>query len=387
MQRFTRPHNQRWVLRSCMSSSAPALNSCTRYVDIQAPHRRLFHNVSSADQCARLCREDASCAVFLHNRYGRCHLRDVPWLRTPILAEQTEQHRTISCIVPARVPKRDALHLQDHHVRAALTLRAAFKQQRAALTLRRPPAVLRASEPAEPPPILFCWMLVRIDRESERSLLRSHLLNSLDSLGACDAHLILSNRSATLHGGRIRVVRGVSGPLEIPSSSGRWGTAVCPSCVAHFQQCWRVVARDERAKRASWVIKVDPDSVFFASRLRRLLLPLESFRRHADGETGDGETGELFTAAITGGEEQGSSGSSGGEQSSSGSDSSGSASGGLYLHNAIVNWGRNGSPMTVFWGPLHVCVLGIPTRRSVRQSLHPAHREGLQRESHVRLSS
>lgn len=287
--------------------------NCTRNVDIRAAQLRFFKNVSTTGQCAHLCRKDAKCAIFVRNRYRQCYLREAPWLRTPVVAERTDHHGTISCIIPARIQERDVLHLQRHQVRAALMLR------------RQPAEELRASKWQPGPPTFFCWMLVRIDRPSERDLLCLHLLRWRDSIAACDAHLVLSNRSATLGGGRIDVVRGVHGPLEIPSAGGRWGTAVCPSCVRHFQQCWRVVARDERALRSSWVVKVDPDSVFFASRLRQLVLPLEGMRRRADGEN---------------------------DRRGGGSETMGS--GGLYLHNAIAPWGRNGSPMTVFWGPLHV---------------------------------
>jgi hypothetical protein len=275
--------------------------NCTEDVDIRAPQLRFFSDINTTTRCAQLCREDARCAIFLHNRYRRCYLRQPFWERTPVVADDTK-HRTISCVMPARMPLHGVQQLQLHHMHAAVTVSRHRRATRAALP---------------PPPTLFCWMLVQLSSAHERGLLNLHLLQWRNSIASCDGNLVLSNRSATLADGRIHVVHAVRGPLVLPSASGRWGTRVCPSCVRHFQQCWRFVARDVRALRASWIIKVDPDSVFFASRLRHLLQPLEEMRRRADGVGMNGSSG-------------------------------------LYLHNAITNWGRNGSPMTVFWGPLHV---------------------------------
>lgn len=82
----------------------------------------MWEDVRTVAECAQLCRDDATCATFLHNRYGRCHLRRAPSLwHTPVVPN-FEEHSTISCVLLNRVSARDATHLQQHHVHAAQSL-------------------------------------------------------------------------------------------------------------------------------------------------------------------------------------------------------------------------------------------------------------------------
>ena len=257
---------------------------CVADVDVRSPQIKL-HQGYSEQQCRERCNKHVECAVFVHNWLSECHLRSKPWSNAPVLPDL--RHGTVSCISQSRIAPTDFEHLQNN-LEVAL-------------------ASLQARDLHEAPPVLFCWMLVRLESRSERDLARLHMSQRSRSLAACQHSLLLSNRSELLADGVV-VRHAVHGSLTA-RAGGSWSSSLNTHI---FMQSWRAVAADMRSKSADWVVKVDPDTVFFAAQLQYLLAPLSANRR-------------LWEAR-----------------------------GGTYLHNAIAPWGPGGSPMTVHWGPLEV---------------------------------
>lgn len=86
---------------------------------------------------------------------------------------------------------------------------------------------------------------------------------------ACDASAVFSNSSTLLTTGEPTPVNVtlMHGSLAVVYG-GRWGTAMNTGV---FNRLWTEVVRIGVYRRYDWTVKVDPDAVFFAERLRTLL--------------------------------------------------------------------------------------------------------------------
>jgi len=86
---------------------------------------------------------------------------------------------------------------------------------------------------------------------------------------ACDSFAVFSNSSTILTTGKPTPVNVslMHGSLAV-AFGGRWGTAMNTGV---FNRLWTEVVRIGTYRRYDWTVKVDPDAVFFAERLRNLL--------------------------------------------------------------------------------------------------------------------
>ena len=85
--------------------------NCFADVDIRAPNL-VMRKVADLHHCVRLCEAHATCATFIHNRYGECYLRRQPGSQTAVVSD-AHAHQTVSCVLLQRVPDMDLTHLHD----------------------------------------------------------------------------------------------------------------------------------------------------------------------------------------------------------------------------------------------------------------------------------
>mmetsp|Transcript_78534 Transcript_78534/g.163164 ORF Transcript_78534/g.163164 Transcript_78534/m.163164 type:complete len:635 (-) Transcript_78534:203-2107(-) len=85
---------------------------------------------------------------------------------------------------------------------------------------------------------------------------------------ACDEHTVFSNQTILMSGEESPVeISMVPGSLAV-AYGGRWMTALNTGV---FNRLWMEVIKLGRYRYHDWIVKVDPDAVFFPSRLRELL--------------------------------------------------------------------------------------------------------------------
>ena len=118
---------------------------------------------------------------------------------------------------------------------------------------------------------LFCFMLIYpAGRSLERALVHQHLEPKHGMLAGCDEFAIYSNESGVMRLSSNRSVtfsKAVNGPLDVPRG-GRYNVALLAPL---YRQVWHTIFRDRRYVNTAWTVKLDPDTVFFAERLRRQL--------------------------------------------------------------------------------------------------------------------
>ncbi len=130
---------------------------------------------------------------------------------------------------------------------------------------RSPRAVARVS--------LYCFMVCRPEEES---LLRAHL--ELGTLHNCDAFDVFSNTTNFPHSlpDGLSMVAAVDGSMDV-KKGGPYHTSLNSKI---FQQVWRAVFLLGRYRSFDWVVKVDPDTLFFPDSVR---LRLEGLRPQVQG--------------------------------------------------------------------------------------------------------
>jgi len=107
---------------------------------------------------------------------------------------------------------------------------------------------------------MFCWSLM-MPHGYERDLLEMQYKKRWN-LFACDEYAVYSNKAIELGRGLRTSV--VDSDLNC-TSGGEFGTSLNTEI---FIKVWKKVIADGRYKYNDWTIKVDPDCVFFAERLR-----------------------------------------------------------------------------------------------------------------------
>ena len=124
------------------------------------------------------------------------------------------------------------------------------------------------------PASLYCFMVCH---PNEANLLRAHL--ELGTLHGCDAFDVFSNTThftQSLPGG-LDMIAAVEGTMDVPK-----GGPFRTSLNSHiFQQVWRAVFLLGRYRSFDWVVKVDPDTLFFADSVR---MRLEGLRPRVQGQ-------------------------------------------------------------------------------------------------------
>lgn len=120
---------------------------------------------------------------------------------------------------------------------------------------------------AEFTPRIYCFALM-MPGGNETTLMNGQLERNM-GIFSCDGCTLFSNISMLLghfHSRRIPT-NVIHGDLKVPTG-GQYLTALNTDV---FVKVWHAVVQEGKFKKFDWTIKVDPDTVFFPSRLRDLL--------------------------------------------------------------------------------------------------------------------
>ena len=144
------------------------------------------------------------------------------------------------------------------------------RRNRFSMLSKSKPAPLRALHNSSTTGVrLYCFMVAS---SSDRDLIDLHL--KFGMLSGCDTYRIFSSVSefpAHTRGGRlssIPVTKVIEGTMDVPRG-GKYNTATNTPI---FLPVWARILADGEYKRFHWVVKLDPDTVFLASRLRAWLI-------------------------------------------------------------------------------------------------------------------
>jgi len=128
---------------------------------------------------------------------------------------------------------------------------------------------------------LYCFSLM-MPFGYEPSLLATQR-NRTVGIFDCDGYDVFSNTTTVLSTGKRAPIdlKIMNGSLAV-QYGGKWGTALNTGV---FNRLWTEVIHLARYRLFDWTVKVDPDAVFFPSRLRMILkrrTPLNTVRMHGD---------------------------------------------------------------------------------------------------------
>lgn len=112
-------------------------------------------------------------------------------------------------------------------------------------------------------PSMFCTALM-MPQGYEVGLVRAQAKAHV-GIFTCDEWAVYTNTTIDLGNGRSTDV--MAGSLDAPRG-GSFDTALNTGVFIRF---WAAVNEDSRSTKHEWIVKVDPDAVFFASRLKELL--------------------------------------------------------------------------------------------------------------------
>jgi len=132
-------------------------------------------------------------------------------------------------------------------------------------------------------PSLYCFSLM-MPFGYEPSLLATQRMRGI-GIFSCDEATVFSNLTQLVTGEPSPVpIQLVEGSLAV-AYGGRWGTALNTGV---FNRLWTEVIRQGRYRHHDWVVKVDPDAVFFPERLRQMLALSTPMKRvHTHGKEPD----------------------------------------------------------------------------------------------------
>jgi len=127
------------------------------------------------------------------------------------------------------------------------------------------------SLPPQPPPYadspgLFCISLM-IPRTYEFDMLKDQHAKKV-GIFQCNDYAVYSNESLSLSKGKHPLKTDVLHGSLIVKFGGEWHSALNTDIFIRF---WGKVIEDHRTWRNEWTVKIDPDAVFFPSRLREML--------------------------------------------------------------------------------------------------------------------
>jgi hypothetical protein len=184
-----------------------------------------FSGVLSADDCCSKCAENETCFAWSYKKF------------------------TQECMLKGNQPLNAITKLPDPMY-----------------TSGQPTQVRKAIPLVVPKPgesTLYCWSLM-LPGSMEPVLLRWQFDHRV-SLFRCDEYDVFSNTT-------LMVAPGFKSKTVVSDlhceKGGEFGTALNTEI---FITVWRALVADGRYKFHDWTVKVDPDSVFFAPRLRTIL--------------------------------------------------------------------------------------------------------------------
>jgi hypothetical protein len=104
---------------------------------------------------------------------------------------------------------------------------------------------------------MFCWLLTQ-EHTEEITLVREQKRKHW-GIFTCEEHAVVSDHSVEV-GGECSVPIG-----HTDCRKGGWGSWINSWT---FVKAWEAIAADGRYRRHDWVVKVDPDTVFFPERMK-----------------------------------------------------------------------------------------------------------------------
>jgi len=112
---------------------------------------------------------------------------------------------------------------------------------------------------------------------------------------ACNEAVVFSNVSTLMSGAPSPVhVELIGGSLAV-AYGGRWMTALNTGV---FNRLWMEVIKLQRYRFHDWSVKVDPDAVFFANRLRQMLRHKEPYKEIPHVSAEPGSVGKCSTCRL-----------------------------------------------------------------------------------------
>mmetsp|Transcript_32868 Transcript_32868/g.90785 ORF Transcript_32868/g.90785 Transcript_32868/m.90785 type:complete len:567 (-) Transcript_32868:72-1772(-) len=124
-----------------------------------------------------------------------------------------------------------------------------------------------AEENTRVSPSFFCISLM-MPRTGEEVLLKSQLALGPVGIFGCNQWAVYSNESRLLNDGPPAIYTDVMPGNLSCEIGGKWHSALNTQIFIRF---WEKVIRDPRAWSNEWILKADPDTVFFPERLQELL--------------------------------------------------------------------------------------------------------------------
>jgi len=123
-------------------------------------------------------------------------------------------------------------------------------------------------EPHKPKvkPGLFCCSLM-LPWTYEKQMLKSHAKKGV-GIFECDDFAVYSSKRIKLRGGHYPIYSDLMNGTLRAKMGGEFHTALNTPI---FRRFWKRVIADKRAWSMDWVVKVDPDAVFFPQRLKIIL--------------------------------------------------------------------------------------------------------------------
>jgi len=128
-------------------------------------------------------------------------------------------------------------------------------------------SLISVKPPVKPPPSagsIFCFSLMQVNSYEVDLLKFQRSVNA--SIFSCDQWAVYSN--TTMH-----IAPGVSTTVVSMDLSVKYGGAYNTALNSWiFIAVWRAVIEEKRHDKYDWLVKVDPDAVFFPERLRNILV-------------------------------------------------------------------------------------------------------------------
>jgi len=194
-------------------------------------------HIPSPDMCCALCQGVPKCKAWV-------------WVKDALLVGCPSQ-----CWLKGGLPTKR--HRGHGFVSGLPPPRPSLVASRALISVR----------PVKPPPSpgsIFCFSLMQV-RTYEVDLLKfQHSVNA--SIFACDAWAVYSNMTMSLVAG----VNTTVVPTDLSVQYGGTYNTALNSWI--FIAVWHKVIHEKRHEKHDWLVKVDPDAVFFPERLRNILV-------------------------------------------------------------------------------------------------------------------
>mmetsp|Transcript_45635 Transcript_45635/g.105415 ORF Transcript_45635/g.105415 Transcript_45635/m.105415 type:complete len:453 (-) Transcript_45635:68-1426(-) len=128
-------------------------------------------------------------------------------------------------------------------------------------------------------PTLFCWSVMNFENADEVATIKGQLRNHTGIFG-CDSTAVLSGKRMFLgyghnmsNGTRVKVYSWLNPAKKVPMGNLQGGDDTNSFKNANiFIQAWKILNSSGAVFGHDWTVKVDPDAVFFAHRLRGRLI-------------------------------------------------------------------------------------------------------------------